>query len=308
LRAALERAAWWLKPLHTLLLEHVMSATKIFCDDTPLPVLDHTRPRTRIGRLWCYAVDDRPWQGPTQPTVIYLYAEDRRACHVRDHLGRFRSVLQVDGYTGYDHLARADRPGGVITLAYCLAHARREFFNVHKRTADEIAGEALRRIGEISAIEARIRGRTAEERVAVRQVETKPLMATLWSWLMEPWRDLGEVIAGRRDPLYAWPLGRAHTVPLRRPDRGRQQHGRARHPPDSVRKKEYSIRWQRRWRAILLIRRCPYKQGNFAADFEISGAVSAWPRRLGARHPVAGQQGGLSRVPRRTAAGLEARR
>jgi len=57
----IERAAWWLKPLHALLLEHVMSATKIFCDDTPLPVLDHTRRRTRIGRLWCYAVDDRPW-------------------------------------------------------------------------------------------------------------------------------------------------------------------------------------------------------------------------------------------------------
>ncbi len=30
----IERAAWWLKPLHMLLLEHVMSATKIFCDDT----------------------------------------------------------------------------------------------------------------------------------------------------------------------------------------------------------------------------------------------------------------------------------
>jgi transposase len=187
-----ERAAWWLKPLHTLLLERVMSATKIFCDDTPLPVLDHTRRRTRIGRLWCYAVDDRPWQGPTQPTVVYLYAEDRRACHVRHHLGRFHGVLQVDGYTGYDHLAKPGRPAGSITLAYCLAHARREFFDVHKRTADEVAAEALRRIGEIYAIEARIRGRTAEERVTVRQVETKPLMATLWLWLME---RLGEISA-----------------------------------------------------------------------------------------------------------------
>jgi transposase len=192
----IERAAWWLKPLHALLLETVMSATKIFCDDTPLPVLDHTRRRTRIGRLWCYAVDDRPWQGPTQPTVVYLYAEDRRACHVRDHLGRFRGVLQVDGYNGYDHLAKPDRPAGAITLAYCLAHARREFFDVHKRTADEVAAEALRRISEIYAIEARIRGRNAEERVAVRQAETKPLMATLWAWLME---RLGEISA--KSPL-----------------------------------------------------------------------------------------------------------
>src|SRR6202042_2242321 len=59
----IEQAAWWLKPLHTLLVETVMSAPKVFCDDTPLPVLDRTRRRTRLGRLWCYAVDDRPWQG-----------------------------------------------------------------------------------------------------------------------------------------------------------------------------------------------------------------------------------------------------
>jgi len=44
----IERAAWWLKPLHDLLLETVMTANKIFSDDTPLPVLDRTRRRTRI--------------------------------------------------------------------------------------------------------------------------------------------------------------------------------------------------------------------------------------------------------------------
>ena len=113
-----------------------MSAPKVFCDDTPLPVLDRTRRRTRIGRFWCYAVDDRPWQGPAPPAVVYLYAEDRRGRHVKEHLDGFHGVLQVDGYTGYDDLAKPDRPGGAITLAYCLAHARREFFDVHKQTAD----------------------------------------------------------------------------------------------------------------------------------------------------------------------------
>jgi transposase len=98
----------------------------------------------------------------------------------------------VDGYAGYKELARADRSSGVIMLAYCLAHARREFFDVHKQTGDPIAAEALRRIGEIYAIEARIRGRTAQERVIVRQAETKPLIAELWSWLME---RLGEISA-----------------------------------------------------------------------------------------------------------------
>jgi transposase len=181
----IERAAWWLKPLHDLLLKSVMAANKIFCDDTPLPVLDRTRKRTRIGRLWCYAVDDRPWKGSAPPVVVYLYAPDRRACHLEEHLGRFHGVLQVDGYAGYDKLAKPGRPTGAITLAYCLAHARRMFFDVHKRTKDETAAEALRRIGEIYAVETRIRGQTADARAAVRQAETKPLMEALWSWLME---------------------------------------------------------------------------------------------------------------------------
>jgi transposase len=188
----IERTVWWLRPLYDLLVTTVMSAAKVFCDDTPLPVLDRTRRRTRIGRLWCYAVDDRPWQGPTPPAVIYIYAEDRRGRHVTEHLDGFRGVLQVDGYAGYKELARADRSAGVIMLAYCLAHARREFFDAHKQTGDPIAAEALRRIGEIYAIEARIRGRTAQERVIVRQAETKPLIAELWSWLME---RLGEISA-----------------------------------------------------------------------------------------------------------------
>jgi len=201
------RAAWWLQPLHALLIETVMSAPKVFCDDTPLPVLDRTRRRTRIARLWCYAVDDRPWQGPAPPAVVYRYAEDRRGRHVREHLDGFGGVLQVDGYSGYDELARPDRPGGAVTLAYCLAHARREFFDVHKRTKDVVAAEALRRIGEIYAIEARIRGDTAEQRVAVRQAETNPLMAALWSWLMERLEEISTkspLAKAIRDTLNHW--------------------------------------------------------------------------------------------------------
>jgi transposase len=179
------RTVWWLQPLYALLIETVMAAGKVFCDDTPLPVLDRTRRRTRVARLWCYAVDDRPWQGRTPQAVVYRYAEDRRGRHVKEHLDGFHGVLQVDGYSGYDDLTKPDRPGGVIALAYCLAHARREFFEVHKQTKDPVAAEALRRIGEVYDIEARIRGRPAKERAAVRQAETKPLMAALWSWLME---------------------------------------------------------------------------------------------------------------------------
>jgi transposase len=186
-----EKTAWWLEPLHQLLLETVVSSSKVFCDDTTVPVLDRTRRRTtRTGRLWCYAVDDRPWQGESHPAIVYLYAPDRRAQHIREHLKGFHGVLQVDAYAGYDALARPDREGGAITLAYCMAHARRNFFDEFKRTKDEVAAEALRRIAELYAIEARIRGRSAQVRLEIRQAETKPLMSAMKKWLME---QLGEM-------------------------------------------------------------------------------------------------------------------
>src|SRR5690348_16917011 len=91
------RACWWLEPLWRLVRRHVMASTRIFADDTPLPVLDPGRGRTKTGRLWGYAVDDRPWGGATPPAVVYLYAADRKGEHPAAHLAGLTGVLQVDG-------------------------------------------------------------------------------------------------------------------------------------------------------------------------------------------------------------------
>ena len=55
-------------------------------------------------------------------------------------------------------------------------HWRRYFFDIDKNGPAPIAHEALERIAALSAIESRIRGRSAEERGAVRPAETKPLV------------------------------------------------------------------------------------------------------------------------------------
>jgi hypothetical protein len=81
-----------------------MSSTRIFADDTTLPVLDPGRGRTKTGRVWGYVIDDRPWQGSTPPAVVYLYAEDRKGEHPAAHLAGFQGILQVDGYSGYKNL------------------------------------------------------------------------------------------------------------------------------------------------------------------------------------------------------------
>jgi transposase len=176
------RACWWLEPLWRLLRRHVMGSTRIFADDTPLPVLDPGRGRTRTGRLWGYAIDDRPWGGETSPAVVYLYAEDRKGEHPATHLAEFRGVLQVDGYSGFKRLLE-NRPPGTIRLAFCWAHCRRRFYEIYQATGSPLAEEALRQIRDLYAIEAEIRGCSAEERRATRQERSKPLVEALHAWL-----------------------------------------------------------------------------------------------------------------------------
>jgi transposase len=176
------RACWWLEPLWRLLRWHVMGSTRIFADDTRLPVLDPGRGRTKTGCLWGYAIDDRPWGGHTPPAVVYLYAEDRKGEHPAAHLAEFTGILQVDGYSGFKGLL-AGRPPDRIKLAFCWAHCRRGFYELYRSTGSPLAEEALRRIGELYSIEAEIRGRPAEERRTVRQERSKPIVEALHAWL-----------------------------------------------------------------------------------------------------------------------------
>ncbi len=44
-------ACWWLEPLQARLAEHVFASQKLFADDTPIPVLDPGRGRTKTGPL-----------------------------------------------------------------------------------------------------------------------------------------------------------------------------------------------------------------------------------------------------------------
>lgn len=172
-------ACWWLEPLHERLAAHVLAGARVFADDTPLPVLDPGRGRTKTGRLWAYARDDRPWAGPDPPAVVFHYAPDRTAARPVEHLAGFAGVVQADGYAGFEHLTR----GGRVTLAACWAHVRRRFYELHEATASPIAGEALRRIGRLYEVEAAVRGRPPEERRAARERQARPLVDALRGWL-----------------------------------------------------------------------------------------------------------------------------
>ena len=169
-----------------------MSSPKVVADDTTLPVLDPGRGRTMTGRLWCYATDNRPWAGPGHPAAAYLFSEDRKGEHPACHLKGFRGLLQVDGYAGFARLVSA-AGNEAPQLAFCWAHARRKFYDIHVVTKSPLADEALRRIAALYEVEDAVRGQSAEQRQLVRQQRSRPLVEAMHDWL----RQQLERVSGR---------------------------------------------------------------------------------------------------------------
>jgi transposase len=168
------------QPLTEALARYVFGSDKLHADDTPVPVLDPGRGKTKTGRLWTYVRDDRPAASKESPAVLFRYSPDRRRERPKEHLKPFTGILQADAYAGFGHLY-----GERIQEAACWAHARRAFYELHQANQSPVAAEALERIGALYAIEAEIRGRPPDERATIRQARAAPLLETLREWLRQ---------------------------------------------------------------------------------------------------------------------------
>lgn len=170
-----------LTPLYDLLRQYVLMPGKVHTDDIPVPVQEPGSGKTRTARLWVYVRDDRNAGSQLPPAVWFAYSPDRKGVHPQRHLSNYSGILQADAYGGYNTLYEDGR----IKEAACMAHARRKIHDVHVRIPTFITTEALRRIGELYAIEAEIRGSPAETRLEVRRARTIPLMQSLYDWTQQ---------------------------------------------------------------------------------------------------------------------------
>ena len=173
-----------LMPVWRRMREILLGSARLFVDETWAPVLDPGRGHTKKGYFWSIARNDRAWgSGAGPPAVVYTYAPGRGGEHAAALLAGYSGIVQCDGYAAYKQLADPGRKGGAVMLAFCWSHWRRQFYEIAKDGPAPIAEEMLRRIASLYAIEAKIRGRSADERRAVRQSESKPLVEALKRWM-----------------------------------------------------------------------------------------------------------------------------
>jgi transposase len=164
-----------LDPIVNRIRETVLASTKLHTDDTPVPMLDPGRGKTKTARLWVHAIDDRAHAGSGKPAVWFAFTTDRKAEHPQRMLKTFVGHLQADAYAGYDALYRSNR----VFEVGCWGHARRKIWDIHQAKATATTTELLERIGGLYAVEEQVRGQPPDVRCSARQLQSKPQLEEL---------------------------------------------------------------------------------------------------------------------------------
>jgi len=171
--------------LMPVLKQHVLGAPVLFADDTILKLLEKGRPTARTARLWTYVSDgarqDAEGRWRHYPRAAYFeFTTTREAIHPSRFLKKYYGFLQADDYSGYHATFRTGR----VQHCLCWAHVRRRYVDIAREPgASPLAAEALQFIGRIYWIESRLKYAPPDERRAVRQAETVPLLVHFRAWL-----------------------------------------------------------------------------------------------------------------------------
>jgi transposase len=164
-----------IKPLYQRMIDRVLLSHVIGTDDTVMPML--AAAKTRQARMWVYLGDD------DHPYNVFEFTLSRSRDGPAAFLKNYNQVLLADAYGGYEGICIEKQ----IVQAGCWSHARRKFVDT-QTLSPTIAAEALRLIGELFAIEQQARKMSCADRLALRQVQSLPVVQRLNGKLLE-WKQ-----------------------------------------------------------------------------------------------------------------------
>ena len=165
-----------LNPLYVAAKKVLFGSKVIGTDDTSVKVLDRKLPFARKGRIWPYYGDEE------HPIVLYDYTPTRERAGPEKFLTGYRGYLQADAYGGYDAFFK-DPARGLIEVG-CWAHSRRYF---HRALESDQArmGPALLLIAQLYRVEKQARRLTPQDRLELRQLQSRPILDKLHEYLLE---------------------------------------------------------------------------------------------------------------------------
>ena len=164
-----------LQPLVDALKNEMLKHAVLHADETPVAMLKPGNKKTHRAYLWAYA----PGAFEDLKAVVYDFCETRAGEHARTFLGTWKGGLVCDDFAGY----KASFCLGVTEVG-CMAHARRKFFDLHVSSKSQIAGQACVYISQLYDVEREVKYLSADERLQVRQRESKPLADAFHQWML----------------------------------------------------------------------------------------------------------------------------
>jgi transposase len=134
------------------------------------------RDSARTGYFWAY-IGDRD-----HPYTVYDYRDSRGQEGPAEVLKNYRGYLQTDAYASYESVV--EKSAGRIIPVGCWAHARRNFFDARLNQPREVH-YVLGLIAQLYDIEDEIQLKSPDERLAVRQERSVPVLDRLEAFLRE---------------------------------------------------------------------------------------------------------------------------
>jgi transposase len=165
-----------LNPLYRSLKEVLFQSKVIGTDDTSVKVLDMALPFARTGRIWPYYGDKE------HPVILYDYTATRERAGPEKFLEGYRGYLQADAYGGYDAFF-TDPARGLIEVG-CWSHARRYYHKALESDQPRM-GPALLLIAQLYRVEKQARTLSSEDRLRLRQLQSRPILDKLQDYLLE---------------------------------------------------------------------------------------------------------------------------
>jgi hypothetical protein len=163
------------EPLYQRMAKRVRQSHVVATDDTVLPMLSVGK--TQPARMWVYVGD------AAHPYNVFDFTLRRSRDGPQEFLNDYRQVLLADAYGGYNGVVA----GNALTRAGCWSHARRRFVEAES-TAPEIARTVVALLRRLFALEQQAKEFSVEQRLALRQAQSAPLLAELRTKLLG-WKE-----------------------------------------------------------------------------------------------------------------------
>lgn len=173
-------------PVRQQMFAQMKDAHMVHMDETPVRVLAPGKGKCDTGQFWVICHDERSWNPEAKPAVFYHYAPSREGRVAEELLsGASIKYLLTDGLAAYNRLFDGERSNDAMAPVRCWAHARRKFYEVSLMSKSKMADRVVKMIRAMYAVEKAAKGLSHEERAAMRQERSLPVLNALHAELLK---------------------------------------------------------------------------------------------------------------------------